>query len=59
MMLGIEIANALSVSRALLREGFIALPAGEGAEVIGLTPPLTITEAQLTGFLDALDRVAR
>ena len=56
MMLGIEVPNALRVSRSLLRVGFIALPAGERAEVIGLTPPLTITEAQLTAFFDALDR---
>ena len=56
MMLGIEVPNALRVSRSLLRAGFIALPAGERAEVIGLTPPLTITEAQLTAFFDALDR---
>ena len=57
MMLGIEIPRALSVSRSLLRAGFIALPAGEQAEVLGLTPPFTITEEQLSAFLDALDRV--
>ena len=56
MMLGIEVPEALAVSRKLLRAGFIALPAGERAEVIGLTPPLTITEEQLTAFFDALDQ---
>ena len=56
MMLGIEISNALGVSRTLLQKGFIVLPAGERAEVLGLTPPLTITQTQLTAFLDALDQ---
>lgn len=56
MLLGIELPDSLAVSRALLQQGYIALPAGEQAEVLALTPPLSITEAQLTGFLDALDR---
>jgi len=56
LMLGIEIDNALSLSRALLREGFIVLPAGEHAEVLSVTPPLTISDAQLVAFLDALDK---
>ena len=56
-MLGIEIDNALSLSRSLLREGFIVLPAGENAEVLSVTPPLTIADAQLVAFLDALDKV--
>jgi len=57
LMLGIELANTLALSRALLEEGFIVLPAGEEAEVLGVTPPLTITRPQLTAFIDALDRV--
>ena len=59
LMLGIEIANTLALSRALMRKGFIVLPAGEQAEVLGLTPPLTITDAQLMSFLDALDEVTQ
>ena len=55
MMLGIEMQNTLAVSRALLRRGFIALPAGESGEVLGVTPPLTTTQAQLQCFLEALD----
>ena len=56
LMLGIEMEHALQCSRTLLRKGFIALPAGERAEVLGVTPPLTITTEQLTAFLDALDQ---
>ena len=57
LMLGIEVENTLALSRALMRKGFIVLPAGEQAEVLGLTPPLTITDAQMMSFLDALDEV--
>ncbi len=57
LMLGLEIDNALSLSRRLLQEGFIVLPAGENAEVLGITPPLTISDAQLMSFLDALETV--
>jgi len=59
MMLGIEIPETLSTSRELLRAGFIVLPAGEQAEVLGVTPPLTITENQLVAFMDALDQARR
>jgi len=57
LMLGIELPETLKLSRAMLERGFIVLPAGEGAEVLGLTPPLTITRTQLTAFMDALDQV--
>jgi 4-aminobutyrate aminotransferase-like enzyme len=57
LMLGIAMDNALAVSRALLHRGFIALPAGEQAEVLSITPPLTITDGQLMSFLDALEAV--
>jgi 4-aminobutyrate aminotransferase / (S)-3-amino-2-methylpropionate transaminase / 5-aminovalerate transaminase len=57
LMLGIELPGTLQLSRALLQKGFIILPAGENAEVLGLTPPLTITKTQLTAFMDALDQV--
>ena len=55
-LVGIEVPNTLALSRALLQQGYIVLPAGESAEVLALTPPLTITEAQLNGFLVALDQ---
>lgn len=38
---------ALQVIKTLLQRGFIFLPEGEHANVIGFTPPLTITKAQL------------
>jgi acetylornithine/succinyldiaminopimelate/putrescine aminotransferase len=55
LMMGIEINNALAVSRGLLGRGFIVLPAGEQAEVLALTPPLNVIDSQLMSFLDALD----
>ena len=57
LLLGIQVSESLSVSRALLKRGFIALPAGEQAEVLALTPPLTITQEELTLFCDALSAV--
>ncbi|MCX6928336.1 MAG: aspartate aminotransferase family protein [Verrucomicrobia bacterium] len=38
----------------LLRRGFILLPDGEHSNVIGFTPPLTISERQLQGAVSAL-----
>jgi acetylornithine/succinyldiaminopimelate/putrescine aminotransferase len=59
LLVGIAMDRALQTSRDLLQLGFIALPAGEQAEVLALTPPLNITAVQLTTFMDALDRVRR
>jgi 4-aminobutyrate aminotransferase-like enzyme len=50
-------AAAMRVIKAMLREGFILLPEGEHGNVISLTPPLTITKAQLTETLSALAKV--
>jgi 4-aminobutyrate aminotransferase/(S)-3-amino-2-methylpropionate transaminase len=58
LMLGIELASGaqgLRLVRALLERGYITLPAGNDARVVSLTPPLTIGEALLETFLDALD----
>lgn len=55
LMLGVQVPNALAVSRALLRRGFLVLPAGARAEAIGLTPPVCITRDQVAAFLLALD----
>ncbi|MFT4976973.1 MAG: 4-aminobutyrate aminotransferase/(S)-3-amino-2-methylpropionate transaminase [Myxococcota bacterium] len=55
LLLGVELSESLAVSRSLLEQGYIALPAGESAEVLALTPPLMITQRQLSGFLSALD----
>jgi 4-aminobutyrate aminotransferase-like enzyme len=57
LLLGVVLPRSLEVSRALLQRGFIALPAGERAEVLALTPPMTITCEELGQFLDALDAV--
>jgi 4-aminobutyrate aminotransferase-like enzyme len=50
-------ATALRVVKAMLREGFILLPEGEHGNVVSLTPPLTITKAQLAETLEALTKV--
>jgi 4-aminobutyrate aminotransferase-like enzyme len=61
MLLGVRLGDVstLVVSRSLLRAGYIVLLAGEQAEVLALTPPLTISDAQLDGFVEALDAACR
>jgi 4-aminobutyrate aminotransferase/(S)-3-amino-2-methylpropionate transaminase len=57
MMLGLQLDgyhSALAVTRNLLERGYLVLPAGARADVLQLTPPVTVTEAQLGGFVDAL-----
>jgi len=44
----------LRIVKAMLRRGFILLPEGEHSNVIGFTPPLTISEADLKRTLSAL-----
>ena len=51
--------TALKAVKALLRRGFIFLPEGEHSNVIGFTPPLTISEPQLARAVKALDEVLR
>jgi acetylornithine/succinyldiaminopimelate/putrescine aminotransferase len=46
--------RALAVMRALLDRGYLVLPGGPDADALTLTPPCTLTEAQITGFGDAL-----
>jgi 4-aminobutyrate aminotransferase-like enzyme len=45
----------LSAVKELLRRGFIFLPEGEHANVIGFTPPLTISARQLQAAVTALE----
>ena len=61
LLLGVSLPghSTLAVSRALLHRGYIVLPAGASAEVLALTPPLTITEPQLDGFVQALVQVTQ
>ena len=63
LMAGVELVRAdgspattesLAIIKRLLHRGFIFLPEGEHANVIGFTPPLTISEAQLRRAVRAL-----
>jgi 4-aminobutyrate aminotransferase-like enzyme len=66
LLAGVEVCSAdgkpatdvaLKAVKALLRQGFILLPEGEHANVIGLTPPLTISANQLRRAVTALGAV--
>jgi 4-aminobutyrate aminotransferase-like enzyme len=50
-------AETLAAIKALLRRGFLLLPEGEHANVISITPPLTITERQLADAVAAMAEV--
>lgn len=63
MLLGVEVPDPLGASRRLLERGYLVLPAGDAASpgegvpggmVLALTPPLTLSDAQAAGFIDAL-----
>ncbi len=63
LMAGLELLRAdgapatelsLLAMKEMLRRGFIVLPEGEHGNVIGLTPPLTVTQGQLRAALKAL-----
>ncbi|KPJ81466.1 MAG: hypothetical protein AMS19_08200 [Gemmatimonas sp. SG8_23] len=64
LLLGVELVGGdgstprygagAEVAAKLLGEGVIALPAGDHGEVIELTPPVVITEAQVDHALDRL-----
>ena len=46
--------ESLTIIKRLLHRGFIFLPEGEHANVIGFTPPITISRAQLRTAVNAL-----
>jgi 4-aminobutyrate aminotransferase-like enzyme len=48
-------ALAKAVAAGLAGRGYLALAGGRHGNVISLTPPLTITPRQISGFLTALD----
>jgi len=50
-------AESIAAVKKLLKRGYIYLPEGEHGNVIGFTPPLTITEAQLSEAVDELQNV--
>jgi 4-aminobutyrate aminotransferase-like enzyme len=58
LMVGVEVdggaARALAATRALLAKGYIVLTGGVAGDVLTLTPPLTIDEALLAPFTQAL-----
>lgn len=63
LMVGLELTRlngspatteSLAVIKKLLHRGYIFLPEGEHANVIGFTPPLTISESQLRASIVAL-----
>ncbi|CAG0970859.1 partial Ornithine aminotransferase, partial [Gammaproteobacteria bacterium] len=57
LMIGVELdggARTLRVVRALLERGWITLPAGAKAEVLSLTPPLSIARELLDAFTEVL-----
>lgn len=58
LMLGVQLDDALGVSRRLLERGYLILPAGMSAEVLALTPPSVLSDAQMDGFVAALVEVA-
>ena len=47
LMLGLPVRDAFRLCQELLRAGTLALPEGEHNEVLGLTPPLTVSRRQL------------
>jgi len=55
LMRGLEASNSLGLSRGLMEQGFIALPAGVDAEILAIIPPLNVAQAQLEAFCDALE----
>jgi 4-aminobutyrate aminotransferase-like enzyme len=65
LMAGLELLNpagspataeSLRVIKAMLHRGYILLPEGEHGNIISFTPPLTITEAQLTRMVRELQK---
>jgi 4-aminobutyrate aminotransferase-like enzyme len=54
LMLGLKVDNAPRLCEQLLQRGIIALPEGSDGEVLGLTPPLVITERQLNWCVNVL-----
>lgn len=61
-MLGIETGTAgiaAKVAGEMLKRGYIVLPGGVENDIIGLTPPLILNDAQWDGALSALEGCLR
>jgi 4-aminobutyrate aminotransferase/(S)-3-amino-2-methylpropionate transaminase len=58
MMIGVDLGErpgaATALMQGLLRQGYIVSTGGGAREILVLTPPLTIAEPLLTGFVDKL-----
>ena len=50
-------AIALQVTKQMLHRGFILLPEGEHSNVLGFTPPLTITGEEIHSAVKTLGEV--
>lgn len=50
------VGRALRVADSCLRAGVLVLAEGESADVLAITPPAVITDAQLDAALDAVER---
>jgi 4-aminobutyrate aminotransferase/(S)-3-amino-2-methylpropionate transaminase len=62
LLVGIELDSterSLACMRALLKRGYITVPAGADARVVSLTPPLSISSEQLLGFVTAFTESLR
>jgi 4-aminobutyrate aminotransferase-like enzyme len=69
LLLGIELARgpelepssgaAARAARIALSEGVLMLPAGDHAHVVELTPPVELTDAQMTRAVDVVVRAVR
>jgi acetylornithine/succinyldiaminopimelate/putrescine aminotransferase len=57
LMLGLEVGDAVPLVEKLLRCGILVLPEGDHNEILGLTPPLVITERQLDCCVRELARL--
>ena len=58
LMLALRVPDPLYAMAALLRNGVIALPCGEGGDfALALVPPLTIPESQLDYAVEILARI--
>lgn len=53
------VGRTLAVVRALLEDGYLALPGGVAGDVLTLTPPSCLTPLQMDGFAEALVRALR
>jgi len=51
------VAMSLKLMRGMLESGFIVFPAGEAADALSFTPPLTMTTAQWDAALSALEEL--